>query len=397
MRLCIASLHPRALSGQIDSLVGLGRGMRQRGHSVELVAPFDTTHIFENPLTDLGSGPRRLSGAAGRMARTVPRIISAAREAELLHLALPTPAFGWLGDIIQAQLSVPVLVSYEGHLVAAREAWDWHNLRRGWKGWLTLWGINNGFFGRLSSRSCSGYVVSTDVQRQELLNLGLSDDRVTVIPNIVDSAKLKRWNPAQARRELGLECGTPTIGYIGHLNAVKGVDTLAEAFVRLAEDRTDVRLALAWSGQGDPRPVERILRPVEERVDWLGKVDVGAFLSAIDVLALPYRSTAGQGAIPSLVIEAMHMQRALVTSRLPLLEEVLSDERTALLSDVGRADQLACNLDLLLGDELLSQQMFEAQGIAGREFTIAALALRYEQVYESLVEQADEPAWAAAA
>ena len=331
------------------------------------------------------------------MARTVPWIITAAKEADLLHLALPTPAFGWLGDLIQTQVSVPVLVSYEGHLAAAREAWDWQNLRNGWKGWLTLWGINNGLFGRLTSRSCSGYVVSTDLQRQELLTLGLADEQIRVIPNIVDSAKLRNWKPLRARRELGLEVGTPTIGYIGHLNAVKGVDTLARAFVRLAEDRPDVRLALAWSGQGNSGPVERILRPVQDRVNWLGKVDVGAFLSAIDVLALPYRSTAGQGAIPSLVIEAMHMQRALVTSRLPLLEEVLEDERTALLSDVGRDDQLAGNLDLLLGDELLSQRMFEAQALASREFTVASLAARYEQVYESLVGQLHEAAWSKAA
>src|SRR5439155_23350509 len=98
---------------------------------------------------------------------------------------------------------------------------------------------------------------------------------------------------------LGLPSEGGLIGYIGHFNEVKGVDLLAAAFASLAESRPDMHLALAWSGQGDPEPVTRRLRGVRSHVTWLGKVHVGNFLCAVDVLALPYRSTAGQAAFPS--------------------------------------------------------------------------------------------------
>ena len=45
------------------------------------------------------------------------------------------------------------------------------------------------------------------------------------------------------------------VGYIGHFNDVKGVDLLASAFSSLVRSGRDVNLALAWSGQGDPRPM----------------------------------------------------------------------------------------------------------------------------------------------
>src|SRR5205823_2312830 len=121
-------------------------------------------------------------------------------------------------------------------------------------------------------------------------------ERIAVLTNVIEDGKLQSCDQGAARGNLGLRADTPTIGYIGHFNDVKGVDLLASAFATLVKSGRDFRLALAWSGQGDPRPVESALRPVKSNVKWLGKINVGTFLCAIDVLALPYRSTAGQAA-----------------------------------------------------------------------------------------------------
>ena len=384
MRLCLASLHPRALSGQIDSLAGLGRVLMSRGHTVQLVAPFETGRLLEDPLTQLDGGPRGLAGGALSMARALPRILEASGSADLLHVALPTPAFGWLGDLLGWRAGVPVVVSYEGHLAQASEALAWHNLRLGAKGWLTLWGVNNGFFGRLGHHQGRRYIVSTELQKQELEALHVTGGNVTVLPNIVDRTKLRRLSREQARHALGLASAHRLVGYVGHFNQVKGVDTLARAFVQLAQRDAEVELVLAWSGQGSDGPVRRILRPVSDRVHWLGKVEVGTFLSAIDVLALPYRSTAGQSAIPALVVEALHMGRPLVTARLPLLEEVLREGETALLSTPNAVDELMANLERLLGDAVLARHMAAAQLRASWDFAPERLCDQYEELYGAM-------------
>ncbi|HLG69849.1 MAG TPA: glycosyltransferase family 4 protein [Chloroflexota bacterium] len=397
MKVCLASLHPRILSGQIDSLAGLGRALERRGHEVSLVAPFDTSQLLRQALHEIDTGPKHLLSGAKAMLQAVPRIVDASHEADVLHVAVPTPAFGWVADLIRSTSKTPVLVSFEGHLAHAEQVLGALRRPRSLKSYLPLWLVNNGLFGRMSARLCERYVVSSEYQRSELLELGIPPERITVLTNVVEDSKLASCDQPCAREQLNLPPGRQIVGYIGHFNDVKGVDLLASAFASLAGDRQDVHLALAWSGQGDPRPIERTLSEVRRNVTWLGKVHVGTFLCAIDVLSLPYRSTAGQGAFPSLVLEALCAGRPLVTTALPLLSEIAEDERVALLCPPERPDLLARQLDRLLGSEELRRQMSREQiALARRRFAPARLAARYESLYTSLLEDA-EPSLRAAA
>src|SRR5579884_2145318 len=100
MRLCLASLHPRPLSGQIDSLAGLGKALHRRGHEVRLLAPFQAEDLLSQPLTAIDTGPKSLTAASAAMLKAVPRILQASADTDVLHLAVPTPAFGWVADIV---------------------------------------------------------------------------------------------------------------------------------------------------------------------------------------------------------------------------------------------------------------------------------------------------------
>jgi glycosyltransferase involved in cell wall biosynthesis len=386
MRLCLASLHPRILSGQIDSLAGLGRGLIARGHAVELVAPFDVTGLLERDLAALDGGPRSLPAAVGAMVATVPRLVGSARGHDLVHVALPTPAFGWLADLIRARSGVPTIVGFEGHLAAPRQLG--RALRRPalLRGYLPLCAVNNRLLGRVGARLGDAYVVSSEYQRAELLALGYAADRIAVLPNAVEDGKLGTCDPRLARRLLGLPADRPIVGYLGHFNDVKGVDVLAEAFRAVAERVPGAALALAWSGQGDDRSIRARLAGLEEQVVWLRKVHVGTFLCAIDVLALPYRSTAGQAAYPSLMLEVLHVGRPLVTTDLPLLREITAGGEVARACPPEQPGRLAAGIAELLGSERARDRMSEAQrGLARRRFARASLIPRYEALYASVL------------
>ncbi len=386
MRLSLASLHPRVLSGQIDSLVGLGRVLQRRGHVVTIVTPFESEGLLTGSLASIDTGPHSLTIAATRMLRSLPRIVEAAQSSDLVHFALPTPAFSAVADIVQSLVQVPVVVAYEGHLAQAHRVLAWARLQKSWKTLLPLWGINNGAFARISAYRCPAYIVSSDYQRRELEKLGAPPARVSVLPNVVEAAKLRTGGRVAARQMLHLPDDRPTVGYIGHFNDVKGVDILAHAFTLLADELPNVTLALAWSGQGNPEPVRRALGHVADRVSWLGKVHVGRFLAAIDVLALPYRHTAGQGAFPSLVLEALHAGCPLTTSRLPLIEEIVVNGQTGMLSAPDNATELASHLRALLSSEPAREAMRRAQtATATSRFSPERLGTAYERVYQSLL------------
>ena len=99
----------------------------------------------------------------------------------------------------------------------------------------------------------------------------------------------------------------------------------------------------------DPSAIRRRLAGTAAQVVWLDKVPIGAFLCAIDVLALPYRSTAGQGAYPSLVVEALAVGRPLVTTDLPLLREITELGPVARVCPPERPGLLALEIDRLSG------------------------------------------------
>ncbi|HLZ09012.1 MAG TPA: glycosyltransferase family 4 protein [Chloroflexota bacterium] len=386
MQLCLASLHPRVLSGQIDSLTGLGRALVRRGHDVTLVGPFDANSLLSRDPTELDSGPTHLLSAAGAMLRTVPRIVRASAGADLLHLALPTPAFGVLAEVVRKSTPVPVVVTFEGQLADA--ALIRNGLRRPstLKGYLPLCAVNSGLLGRIGPRACRQYTVSSEFQRGQLVSVGFPLDRIRVLPNVVWDGKLTRCEPDVARARLGLPADRPIVGYVGHLSDVKGVDVLADAFCSMLKWEPRAVLALAWSGQGNPGPIRRRLAGVESQVVWLKKVHVGTFLCAVDVLALPYRTTAGQGAFPSLVLEALHVGCPLVTTDLPLLREVTSLGPVALVCPPEQPDELAKQLECLLTSQARRNRMSAAQRQVARSyFAPERLVSDYVALYEAVL------------
>src|SRR4029077_3820254 len=120
---------------------------------------------------------------------------------DLLHLALPTPAFSWLGDLVQLATSVPVVASFEGHLADVKLVLDAWQRPHALSTYLPLWVINNGLLGRFGAHLCATYAVSSEYQHQELIDLGFPPDRIAVVPNVVEDGKLTACEPRLARRE----------------------------------------------------------------------------------------------------------------------------------------------------------------------------------------------------
>ena len=142
--------------------------------------------------------------------------------------------------------------------------------------------------------------------------------------------------PADARQSLGLPAGF-TAGYTGHFYAGRGMGLMLE----MAKAFPDVHFL--WVG-GQPADVtfwkERLLKENVENIVLTGFVDnavLPQYQAAADVLLMPYGTAiAGSGggdsveiASPMKMFEYMAAGRAIITSDLPVIHEVL-DEETAL-------------------------------------------------------------------
>ena len=188
--------------------------------------------------------------------------------------------------------------------------------------------------------------------------MGMSPADVVIAPNGVDLERFASLpTPEAARRSLGLR-EAPTVLCAGHLYAGRGADL----FLQLAESIGDAEFV--WVG-GRPLDVEEWSGRAETRrltnVAFRGfvpNVDLPNYLAAADVLLMPYaRSILGSSgaadsaavASPMKMFEYMAAGRAILTSDLPVIHEVL-DETSAVFCEPENTDAWAAALKSLLSD-----------------------------------------------
>jgi glycosyltransferase involved in cell wall biosynthesis len=257
MKVCLASIHPRMLSGQIEGLVAIHDRLGALGHSVELVSAFRTEQLRADQrwARDVGDG-LSLAPKVVRIGRIVAEIANRGRDCDVLHFNVPTPAFSGLADLVQLLTRRPMVIGFEAHLadvpaVARRlvQAPEFYAPRVV---------VNNGLVARMTLHRGRRYVVSSEMQRRELLKLGYDAPRIDVIPNLFDEGKLRRWDRAEARKALNLPVSEtdPLVVFVGHYHDVKGHDVLIDAFAAVRARVPGARLVLAWSGIGNRAKVQ---------------------------------------------------------------------------------------------------------------------------------------------
>jgi glycosyltransferase involved in cell wall biosynthesis len=185
--------------------------------------------------------------------------------------------------------------------------------------------------------------------------LHLPKENTIVAPDGVDIERYRDLpEEGSARRQLGLP-EAPTVLCTGHLYAGRGADL----FLRLAEKFPQARFV--WVG-GRPADVEAWKGRSANlaNVSFIGFVPnerIPLYQSAADVLLMPYglavtTSSGGNTAeicSPMKMFEYMAAGRAILTSDLPVLREVL-DETMAVFSPPEQVEEWESALDGLLCD-----------------------------------------------
>jgi glycosyltransferase involved in cell wall biosynthesis len=145
--------------------------------------------------------------------------------------------------------------------------------------------------------------------------LGVDPDRIRVIYNGVDPARIDVWaEPA----------GPPTIGFIGRIDPLKDILTLIRAFARVRLVMGDARLRL-WG----PATSAAYLRLCQAEISYLGLSDAVTFEGPTNDVAAAYGTSHVIGlasiseAFPYTAIEAMFAARPIVATAVGGVTEAL--------------------------------------------------------------------------
>ena len=203
------------------------------------------------------------------------------------------------------------------------------------------------------------YVVSS-VLRKYYLDYGLPPQKVSVVPNGVDT---QRFHPevhgTQVRRELGLE-DRLVIGFSGSFTPWQGFDHLAEATSQLVSQRPDLkkRIALLMVGKKasdfDIKGIKHI------RVAMPGPVtheQMPEYLAAMDIITAPYAPIQPFYFSPLKVLEAMAMGKPVVASDQGQISTLISHNVSGLLYEPGNKAALRQALLTLVDNPALRRHL----------------------------------------
>ena len=202
-------------------------------------------------------------------------------------------------------------------------------------------------------RNARFVVCVSDFGRSQLMTL-VDDDhwsKIHVVRCGIDLAQFDGDRPASA------SSGELRILNVGRLHPVKGQAVLLEALAIVLEGGVEARLTIVGDGERREALERRAAElGVADRVTFAGNVgqdDIRAFYERADVFCLP---SFGEG-IPVVLMEAMAMRVAVVSSRIMGIPELVEDGVGGLLVPPGRPDLVAAALRRLASDPELRERL----------------------------------------
>ncbi len=223
-------------------------------------------------------------------------------------------------------------------------------------------------------------VALSDYWREVLCrDIGISRDRITVIPNGV----IER--PAQDRRDRT----TCTIAFLGIIGERKGVDLLIEALALLPPDCPPWQAFFAGNGEVEwARDLAARRGLGDDRITfpgWLDEAQAQTLLERADLFVLPSRAENQ----PVSILEAMAQSLPVIASDVGAIPTQIEEGVTGRVVPCGDVAALAAALDALVR----SPEERRSMGAAGLErirarYSIGASARLFAALYRSTGEKA---------
>jgi len=354
----------------------LARGLAERGYETTLVAG------------EVGRGEASMAFVADRAGVEVVRLPGLSRELSPVHDAVAAWRLARIirrvrPDVVHTHTAKAGAVGRAAALLAGPRrpvvvhTFHGHVLRGyfGRAGTLAFRAIET-----ILARATDRLIAVSPEVRDELVGLGVAPaSKFSVVRLGIELEPRVAFDgdPAEVRRRHGIGADRFVVGWFGRMTAVKRTDDLLTTLAVLRERGVDALLLLV--GDGDDR--ERL----EQQAHDLGlarsclflgyQQDVAPWYAVCDAVIL---TSASEGT-PVTIIEALAAGRAVVSTRVGGVPDVVDDGETGFLVGPGDTHALAERLELLARDP----ERRAAMGASGRERVLRRYAV------ERLVDDVD--------
>lgn len=316
-----------------------------------------------------------------RLARTIrPAVIHASSGHRGYEFAL-------IGQALRAHLGIPLV--YE-----VRSFFD-----STWTGDEAVQEVGEQYQRRFDTETrtmqAADHVITiAEAMRDEIIERGIDPDRVSVVPNAVDTDVFtpRPADPA-LRRKYGLE-GVYTIGYVSNIDhSREGHENLVEVTRVLLRRGRNVRCLIVGDGKrADIVKAYAKELGVADEVVFTGLVphdQVADHYALLDAFVVARRDErAARVVTPLKPYEAIAMALPMIVADLPALREIANPDERGLAYPAGDIEALADTIERLMDDPALGARI----GEAGRAWVSttrrwADNGPRFREVYRKVLDE----------
>jgi glycosyltransferase involved in cell wall biosynthesis len=213
-------------------------------------------------------------------------------------------------------------------------------------------------FSKWKYRQVDLFIAASHAIQDVLERDGIEPERIVVVHDGIDVAKIGRLPTVDLHAEFWLPHGAPVLVNVGALVAHKGQKHLIDAMPHVLREVPDAHLAIF--GEGELRPaLERQVKELrlDKHVLLPGfRADVLQLMKSADLFVM---SSVTEG-LGSTVLDAMAMRLAVVATRAGGLPEAVVQGETGLLVPPGDGRELAGAIVRLLEDPAARARMGDA-------------------------------------
>jgi glycosyltransferase involved in cell wall biosynthesis len=224
-------------------------------------------------------------------------------------------------------------------------------------------------------------IVLSQHEQEVLHRLGVPLYKIGQIPNALDPEWLDGVFPAPK------PSGEFRVLYLGQLKYRKGFDLLAQAIPLVVAQIPNVRFVFAGHSPIHANELNKILdeNKVRHLVELPGQVseaEKAALFLGSDLYVLPTRYE-GFG-IP--LIEAMSADCPVISTDIPVINEIIRHEHNGLLFEYNNSESLANTIIQALQDQALRRKLAIKAKAEIEKYYTANVIEQIEQVYRQLIE-----------
>ena len=228
---------------------------------------------------------------------------------------------------------------------------------------------NTEYFNMMSRLECQSAIEATKIfaiTHALADEMRRRDNRINEIGYLPNGVDLERFNPMQRDENLARKLVIKdeiVIGYVGSIVSYEGLDLLMDALkIMIDKGVNNFKMIIVGDGLFLPQVQQRCEdNGIEDYVNFVGRVpheEVESYYSLIDIAPFPRLPLPVTEMVsPLKPFEAMAMKKAVISSNVAALAEIVSHNENGLLFEKGDVEDLAAKLSLLIENEKLRDKL----------------------------------------